>query len=246
MKRYKNTDGERLLVRRVAEVLLWLVVVAVILYLSFSTPWSAQHDFVPVDVGINPGFCDQVDPRLLVIVRSQAENTERRDAIRYTWGGAPGFDVSVAFFLEGLPDAKEAHLYHDMMEARLTPVRWTFAFCRKASLLLVVPDDVFVNVPYLLRFHPANRSLLGDRDRFLVTGDALPLLAEAMDPFQAAQSVGVNVRQLAGLLDSRAPNETCGILQSYTLSGVDTSDQLSYWWAVADPQKCSKKKFPTS
>ncbi|XP_064074741.1 beta-1,3-galactosyltransferase 5-like [Vanessa tameamea] len=115
--------------------------------------------------------------RLLVLVTSAPTHAAARDAVRLTWGHyAARRDVALAFVL-GAPPASlrpaleaEDALYGDLVVGRsvdsysnltlktLSMLEWADTYCPRAPRLLKTDDDMFINVPRLLRFAAAHEN----------------------------------------------------------------------------------------
>ena len=120
------------------------------------------------------------DTYLVILVHSLHSHADKRDAIRRTWGGAavgrnwPGSNLSVrikmAFVLGVARDDSEAKIlndeqskhrdiiqgnfnehYHNMTLKSLFGLLWVSRYCPSAKFLLKSDDDMFVNIPYLLK-----------------------------------------------------------------------------------------------
>ncbi|XP_045762765.1 beta-1,3-galactosyltransferase 5-like [Maniola jurtina] len=109
--------------------------------------------------------------RLLILVTSAPSHSTARDAVRLTWGHyAARRDVALAFVLGSPPDSmrpaleNEDALYGDLIVGRsldsysnltlktLSMLEWTDTYCPRVPRLLKTDDDMFINVPRLLRF----------------------------------------------------------------------------------------------
>lgn len=123
-----------------------------------------------------PSLCPSLGARLklLILVTSAPSHAEARDAVRLTWGHyAARSDVALGFVLGAPPAAlqpaldAERALYGDLIVGRfvdsysnltlktLSMLEWADTFCPRAPRLLKTDDDMFVNVPRLLRFAAA-------------------------------------------------------------------------------------------
>lgn len=113
--------------------------------------------------------------RMLILVSSAPSNVEKRHAIRQTWGFyARKANVALAFVLGASPAtmritvAAEDALFGDLVVGNsidsyanltlktLSMLEWANTYCRHSPRLLKTDDDVFVNVPRLLRFAFSN------------------------------------------------------------------------------------------
>lgn len=120
---------------------------------------------------------------LAILVPSHPANKRRRDAIRETWGRiAKDFDLGteqvIVMFVLGLPRdydeyqrvKKEAKLYQDLVVydfvddyrnltiKSLLGMYWTSVYCNNARYVMKADDDVYINVPFVIRelkqYHP--------------------------------------------------------------------------------------------
>ncbi|CAH2098543.1 unnamed protein product [Euphydryas editha] len=124
----------------------------------------------------HPELCPALGARLrlLVLVTSAPAHAAAREAVRLTWGHyAARRDVALAFVLGAPPDAlrpaldAEDALYGDLVVGRsvdsysnltlktLSMLEWADTYCPRAPRLLKTDDDMFINVPRLLRFAAA-------------------------------------------------------------------------------------------
>lgn len=128
----------------------------------------------------HPELCPSLGARLrlLVLVTSAPSHGKARDAIRLTWGHyAARRDVALAFVLGAAPDAalrgaveREDELYGDVVVGRfrdsyanltlktVSMLEWTDTYCPRVRRLLKTDDDMFINVPRLLRFIDAHQN----------------------------------------------------------------------------------------
>ncbi|XP_045506904.1 beta-1,3-galactosyltransferase 5-like isoform X2 [Colias croceus] len=124
----------------------------------------------------HPELCPALGARvqLVVLVTSAPGHRAARDAVRLTWGHyAARRDVAFAFVLGAPPaelraalDAEDA-LYGDLVVGRfvdsysnltlktLSMLEWADTYCPRAPRLLKTDDDMFINIPRLLRFAAA-------------------------------------------------------------------------------------------
>ncbi|CAH0715114.1 unnamed protein product, partial [Brenthis ino] len=115
--------------------------------------------------------------RLLVLVTSAPAHAAARDAVRLTWGHyAARRDVALAFVLGTPPPALRASLdaedalfgdlivgrfvdsYSNLTLKTLSMLEWTDTYCPRVPRLLKTDDDMFINVPRLLRFMTAREN----------------------------------------------------------------------------------------
>ncbi|XP_023950664.2 beta-1,3-galactosyltransferase 5 [Bicyclus anynana] len=115
--------------------------------------------------------------RLLILVTSAPSHSTARDAVRLTWGHyAARRDVAMAFVLGSPPESMRAaleaedSLYGDLVVGRsldsysnltlktLSMLEWADTYCPRVARLLKTDDDMFINVPRLLRFVAAHEN----------------------------------------------------------------------------------------
>lgn len=142
-----------------------------------SGPVLNPHNFEYI---INePGTC-QGDVFLLVLICSRPDNFEQRSAIRNTWGThalVPGLRTKILFML-GEPQVQQQHNldltlqgqikneslhHHDLIQENfmdsyenltlksIAILKWTHLFCAHAQYLLKTDDDMYINIPVLLK-----------------------------------------------------------------------------------------------
>ncbi|KAG7312625.1 hypothetical protein JYU34_000942 [Plutella xylostella] len=112
--------------------------------------------------------------RLLVLVTSAPDHAAAREAVRLTWGHAAlRRDIGFAFVLGSLDSRHEAkadairaedELYGDIIIGNsrdtysnltlktLSMLEWVHTYCPEVPRLLKADDDMFINVPRLLKF----------------------------------------------------------------------------------------------
>lgn len=129
--------------------------------------WTAGHSRP------HPELCPALGARLrlLILVTSAPSHTAARDAVRLTWGHyKTRSDVALAFVLGAPPAAlepaleREDAMYGDLVVGRsvdsysnltlktLSMLEWADTYCPRAPRLLKTDDDMFINVPRLLKF----------------------------------------------------------------------------------------------
>ncbi|XP_037967135.2 beta-1,3-galactosyltransferase 5 [Plutella xylostella] len=115
--------------------------------------------------------------RLLVLVTSAPDHAAAREAVRLTWGHAAARrDVGFAFVLGTPAEAKaeairaEDELYGDIIIGNsrdsysnltlktLSMLEWVDTYCPKVPRLLKTDDDMFINIPRLLKFIDARKN----------------------------------------------------------------------------------------
>ncbi|XP_056149342.1 lactosylceramide 1,3-N-acetyl-beta-D-glucosaminyltransferase B [Lampris incognitus] len=130
----------------------------------------------------HPDKCANQDVLLLLFVKTSPENTERRKAIRSTWGNETyiqntlSVTVKVVFAL-GAPHAKpaeEEHLqkelfledrlhgdliqqdftdsFHNLTLKLILQFHWAHNRCAHAHFLMTADDDIFVHMPNLVSY----------------------------------------------------------------------------------------------
>lgn len=112
------------------------------------------------------------DIELLILIFSRRENMELRMAIRNTWGNLDKrMDVAMAFVLgDSLDDwlssslTEENYEYGDLIRGNyldtynnltlktISCLEWVDKYCNRAKYILKTDDDVFINVPRLMKF----------------------------------------------------------------------------------------------
>lgn len=130
-----------------------------------------------------PELCPALGRRLalLILVSSAPTHATARDAIRRTWGHyAHRTDVALAFFIGDTRNdttervlAEEDRRYADVVRGAfldtydnltlktLSMLEWTASYCPRVPRLLKADDDVFVNVPGVLRLAKRTASETG-------------------------------------------------------------------------------------
>ncbi|XP_050676081.1 beta-1,3-galactosyltransferase 5-like [Leptidea sinapis] len=124
----------------------------------------------------HPELCPALGARLrlLVLVTSAPAHAAARDAVRLTWGHyAARRDVAIAFVLGTAPDELRAAIdaedalygdvvvgnfvdaYSNLTLKTVSMLEWADTYCPRAGALLKTDDDMFINVPRLLRFAAA-------------------------------------------------------------------------------------------
>lgn len=121
-----------------------------------------------------------IRPRLVLIVKSAMQHSERRNAIRTTWGYEKRFSdvimrtvfvvgVSGDVELQGRIEA-ERDQYKDIVQAKFVDtyfnntiktmmgIKWAVQNCPRSKFYLFVDDDYYISVKNILRFirNPAN------------------------------------------------------------------------------------------
>ncbi|KZC15168.1 Beta-1,3-galactosyltransferase 1 [Dufourea novaeangliae] len=121
------------------------------------------------------GICSP-SPYLLIVICSAVANFKARAAIRDTWANKSNLDniynstVKIAFLL-GQSDndtlnnivAEESHQYNDIIQEKFHDtynnltlksvmiLKWVTSSCRQAKYLMKTDDDMFVNIPILMK-----------------------------------------------------------------------------------------------
>lgn len=122
----------------------------------------------------HPELCPSLGDslKIMIFIMSAPSHTEARNAIRLTWGHY-GFrkDISMAFFLGLTNDPKiqksvesEDTLYGDIIRGNfmdsysnltlktISMLEWVDNYCPNVNRVLKTDDDMFINVPQLLKF----------------------------------------------------------------------------------------------
>lgn len=115
-------------------------------------------------------FQKQENWTILILVKSDICNKERRETIRNTWGNLQNIsNVNIVFML-GLPKnetecdmLEELNLFHDIIQENFIDTyrnntiktvmgfNWAVKYCRHVDYLFFVDDDYFVNVKNLCK-----------------------------------------------------------------------------------------------
>ncbi|KAJ8895405.1 hypothetical protein PR048_000737 [Dryococelus australis] len=129
-----------------------------------------QPGYVIENTGLCPDDGDSL--QLLVLVTSAPDHLAQRMAIRYTWGHfAARSDVAIGFFLGAVEDVRlqehlreEHEIYKDIVQSRnvdkyemlsvktASMLDWVDDNCPHAPFVLKTDDDMFVNIPVLMKF----------------------------------------------------------------------------------------------
>ncbi|CAG9101447.1 unnamed protein product [Plutella xylostella] len=118
--------------------------------------------------------------RLLILVPSAPDHAAAREAVRLTWGHAAlRRDIGFAFILGSLDTRDEAkadairaedELYGDIIIGNsrdsysnltlktLSMLEWVHTYCPEVPRLLKADDDMFINIPRLLKFMDARKN----------------------------------------------------------------------------------------
>ncbi|XP_064415749.1 beta-1,3-galactosyltransferase 2-like [Latimeria chalumnae] len=147
---------------------------------STTKPFSTRHplDIIypyPYKFIINePDKCKHNVPFLILLIISQPQEINVRNAIRQTWGNeslVPGA-LLIRLFLVGLPAdvklpiqsmlEKESLTYNDIIQQNYLDIynhlsiktmmgmEWVTKYCPKASYVIKIDSDMFLNVNYLV------------------------------------------------------------------------------------------------
>ncbi|XP_030758173.1 beta-1,3-galactosyltransferase 5-like [Sitophilus oryzae] len=133
---------------------------------------------------INPEACN-VPVFLLVLVSSAANHLHHRHIIRTTWG-QQRTGIKIIFVLGKVQDnilqreiVKESNVYGDIIQGNfldtyrnltyktMSAFKFMLYHCKKASYMLKIDDDDFVNVPLLLNFLKNDLSVSGTDNVFI-------------------------------------------------------------------------------
>ncbi|XP_036451912.1 beta-1,3-galactosyltransferase 2-like [Colossoma macropomum] len=119
--------------------------------------------------------CQERNPFLVLLITTEPQNIQARDAIRQTWGneGMAGGLGFVRLFLLGMTEGltsqlqrsieAESQQYHDIIQQNyidsyynlsiktLMGMRWITTYCSGASYVMKTDSDMFVNTEYLIQ-----------------------------------------------------------------------------------------------
>ncbi|KAF2902559.1 hypothetical protein ILUMI_03627 [Ignelater luminosus] len=123
--------------------------------------------------------------QLFVAVISAPSHERARLAVRQTWGHfAARRDISIAFIVGSSTNAvynrklkREEYMYQDIIRGKfldsyrdstakaISMLKWINTYCFKATFVLKVNDNIFINIPRLLTFistrNPEQRAIYG-------------------------------------------------------------------------------------
>ncbi|XP_019949116.2 beta-1,3-galactosyltransferase 2 [Paralichthys olivaceus] len=122
---------------------------------------------------LNQPLCRDAGPLLLFMVPVAPQDAAAREAIRKTWG-APGQDTLTVFYM-GVPEGGQGSSLQDKLEEEsrehadiiqmnfldnyqnltiktVMMMNWVATHCPRASYVMKVDSDIFVNVFHLLRW----------------------------------------------------------------------------------------------
>lgn len=149
---------------------------------SFSVSREVAESFTNYHYLINRRHkCKVKDLLLLLMVKTSPKNTERRAAIRCTWGNETyarselGVNVRVVFVLGVHPKESDraqqqkqldqedreygdliqqdfVDTFHNLTTKLLLQFRWAHSYCSHAQFLMSADDDVFVHMPNLVHY----------------------------------------------------------------------------------------------
>lgn len=136
-----------------------------VLFDEIINPHPYRYKRIPSRVCKSTG--NQVDPRLLILVKSNVFQIGHRMAIRATWGNFTNSSIQIAFLLGDSPlitsfTKMEYDLYEDMVQEdfmdeyknntlkTIMGFNWAVSDCSQAKFVLFVDDDYYVNIPLLL------------------------------------------------------------------------------------------------
>ncbi|XP_075061161.1 beta-1,3-galactosyltransferase 2-like [Mixophyes fleayi] len=148
-------------------------------YPAFQHPLAPPYPF-PYKFLINqPEKCKDRNPFLIILVASEIQDIEARNAIRETWGNKSNYDVDVVtLFLVGisklgsdrvqwkLEEESEAFgdivqqdfldTYYNLTLKSIMGIEWVVKFCPTASYIMKTDNDMFLNADYLVHriLHP--------------------------------------------------------------------------------------------
>ncbi|XP_072160914.1 beta-1,3-galactosyltransferase 1-like [Bemisia tabaci] len=121
----------------------------------------------------NPGLCPEsgASLKLLIIIQTARHHSDRRDAIRQTYGHSFALRKDVAkMFIVGRPEkpgensdiASESDRYGDIVVGRFVDtfynltlkttaaLEWVLTYCSKVKYIFKADDDAFYNIPRIL------------------------------------------------------------------------------------------------
>lgn len=136
---------------------------------------------------LNPNKkCQPSETSLIILVKSAANHTNNREAIRKTWGNITDHSTKIVFLIGSSEFdrdiIRENGHFHDIVQENFQDVywnnthktimgfNWATTYCSEARHLLFVDDDYYVNLPNL---HYFLQHL--DRNASLFSGFLLPL-----------------------------------------------------------------------
>ncbi|XP_046697731.1 beta-1,3-galactosyltransferase 2 [Silurus meridionalis] len=123
-----------------------------------------------------PDLCKNRKPFLVLLIPVTGYDSESRDAIRKTWGQEnliPDFDIARLFFIGQLRERdlkfeedllKESTTYGDIIQMdfldtyhnltikTMMIMNWMASYCRSARYAMKIDADIFLNVPYLVKY----------------------------------------------------------------------------------------------
>lgn len=116
-----------------------------------------------------PLTCSSSDPLLVLLVKSNVQNFDNRNAIRSTWGNVSDAKVRLAFLLGDSPFLHnfvkmEHSLYNDILQGNfiddhnnitlktIMGFDWCLDYCKRTNYFFFVDDDYLVNISLLLEY----------------------------------------------------------------------------------------------
>lgn len=124
---------------------------------------------------LNVESCNNTEmPTLLVLIHSAAQNLEKRNTIRETWGSYLRDKIKIVFLLGKIDNLnaqskllQEQYINNDLVQGNFVDkyrnitykhvmaFKWVKYYCTDVNFILKTDDDVFINMPNLLKFLPA-------------------------------------------------------------------------------------------
>ncbi|XP_068129592.1 beta-1,3-galactosyltransferase 2-like [Hyperolius riggenbachi] len=148
-------------------------------YPAFRHPLAPPYPYPYMYLINQPDKCKDRAPFLIMLVIGKVHDLETRHTIRATWGNESNYDVDVLrIFLLGFSDfvsdrtqmmlEEESEAFKDIVQQdfmdtyynltlkTLLGMEWVTKFCPKASYVIKIDNDMFLNVDYLVHklLHP--------------------------------------------------------------------------------------------
>ncbi|XP_068128297.1 beta-1,3-galactosyltransferase 2-like [Hyperolius riggenbachi] len=172
-------------------------------YPAFRHPLAPPYPYLYKFLINQPDKCKERTPFLIMLVIGKFHDLDVRHAIRATWGNESNYDVDVLrIFLLGfsglvsdrtqmmLEEESEAFgdivqqdfmdTYYNLSLKTLLGMEWVTKFCPKASYVIKIDNDMFLNVNYLVHnlLHPELSVRQNYFTGYIVTGTG-PLRSKA-------------------------------------------------------------------
>lgn len=137
--------------------------------IAYKTINPHPYKYIRIPSGICTSTGNRVDPRLLILVKSNIFQFGHRMAIRRTWGKFSNSSIQLAFLLGYSPlvtsfAKMEYELHKDIIQENfldeyknntlktIMGFNWVTTYCNQSNFILFVDDDYFVNVPNVRDF----------------------------------------------------------------------------------------------